>query len=139
MDVNAPAFVPGGLSAHAKEFVPCWASSIAPAGQGLSSQAPEFVPGNYPDLSSNIRPQAESVLLGAAPWIGAPGTLSTGQSRQTGVPGHMPVSPGAHGASQGVEVVGAKVALDVLFPNLDWDAPEAPAPRQRPSGPAAPQ
>lgn len=45
MDVNAPEFVPGALSADAAEFVPLAARQMASPSLGMSSEAPEFVPG----------------------------------------------------------------------------------------------
>jgi hypothetical protein len=51
MDVNAPAFVPGMLSADAVEFVPL-ARVKANNQTGMSSEAPEFVPGTLPGISN---------------------------------------------------------------------------------------
>mmetsp|Transcript_2379 Transcript_2379/g.4322 ORF Transcript_2379/g.4322 Transcript_2379/m.4322 type:complete len:453 (+) Transcript_2379:138-1496(+) len=59
MDVNAPAFVPGGeLSASAAEFVPNWGyGPSTQASTGLSSAAPEFIPSS--EFGSEFMPSSD--------------------------------------------------------------------------------
>lgn len=182
MDVNAPEFVPGGLSADAAEFVPWTRYGLQSSGLPLSSEAPEFIPGKLPvpvlsltselscgaehavaskgvspsmQLAQTITPMGPNYtqvacasLWGSEPmedrwnasarrWaaedIVSKMTSTTPVARVGLVLGHksQTVSETASWLPRATEQpsLGAKVALDVLFPNLEKLLPEVGAER----------